>query len=75
MVDGDNIEMADKVISESIRSIIFHLRSGFQSIKNRFKLIRFNDNKRDRVWKPLWDEDVGEMTDILGDTDNWVGFI
>ncbi len=46
-IGDDNVEMANKVIHESIRSITSQSRPGIQSTQSRFKLIRFNDSRRD----------------------------
>ncbi len=46
VVGSDNAEMADKVVYESVRSTTFRSRSGIQSTKSEFKLIKFNDGKR-----------------------------
>ncbi len=46
MVDGDNVEMADKVIYESVYSTTFLSRSEIQLTKSEFKLIRSNDGRK-----------------------------
>ncbi len=45
-VGGDDAEIANKVIYESMRSTTSRSRLGIQSTQSGFKLIRFNDGKR-----------------------------
>ncbi len=75
VVGGDNGEMADKVVHESVRSTTSRSRSRIQSTQNRFKLIRFNDGRIGQAGKPVGDEDaMADVTDIPGNMDNRLPF-
>ena len=65
----DNTEMANKVIHKNVYRSTSQLRSGIQSIRNGFKLIRFNDDRKGQAEEPVGDKDA--ITDIADiDTDN-----
>ncbi len=74
-VGGDDAEMADKVIHESMRSTTSRSRSRIQSTQSEFKLIRFNDGSRGQVGELVEDEDaIADVPDIPGDADNRLPF-
>lgn len=74
-IDGDNVEIADKVIHESVYSTTSQSRSGIQSTQSIFKLIRFNNSKRCQVEELVDNKDsMADVTNILGDTDNYLPF-
>ncbi len=47
MVGSDNTKMVDKVVYKSVHNITSRSRSGIQLTQSRFKLMRFNDGRRD----------------------------
>ncbi len=70
-VGNNDVEMADKVVHESVHSTTSRSRSGIQSTQSGFKLIMFNDGKRDQVGEPVRDKNaMADVADISGDTDN-----
>ncbi len=70
-VGGDNAEMADEVVHESVRSTTSRSKSGIQSTQSGFKLIRFNDGRRSQAGERVGDEDtIADVADIPGNTDN-----
>ncbi len=74
-IGGDNAEMADEVVYESVRSTTSRSRSGNQSTQSGIKLIRFNDGTRGQVGKQVGDKDaMADVADIPGDTDNRLPF-
>ncbi len=74
-VGSDDVEIADKVVYESVHSTTFRSRSGIQSTQSRFKLIRFNDGRRGQAGKPVGDVDaMTDITDIPSDADNQLLF-
>ncbi len=75
VVGGDDAEMADKVVHESVRSTTSRSRSGIQSTQSRFKLIRFNDGRRGQAGKLVGDKDaMADVADIPDDADNQLSF-
>ena len=75
VVSDDNIEMAKKIVYKSVYSITSQSRSGIQSTQSEFKLIRFNDSRRDQVGKPVRDKNaIADVVDILGDVNNCLLF-
>ncbi len=74
-VSGDDAEMADKMVHESVCSTTSRSRSGIQSTQSGFKLIRFNDGRRGQAGEPVRDEDaMADVADIPGDADNRLPF-
>ncbi len=74
-VGGDDAEMADEVVYESVRSITSWSRLGIQSTQSGFKLIRFNDGRRGQAREPVEDEDaMADVADISVDADNQLPF-
>ncbi len=74
-IGGDNTNIADKVVYESMRSTTSWSRSRIQSTKSEFKLIWFNNNKKGQVGEPIIGEDViANIADIPGDVDNRLPF-
>ena len=74
-VSDDDAEMADKLVYESVYSTTFRSRSEIQSTQNRFKLIRFNNGRRDQAGKLVRDKDVMvNVIDILDNTNNCLPF-
>ncbi len=74
-VGGDDAEMADEVVNESVRSITFRSRSGIQSNQSGFKLIQFNDGRRGQGGEPVEDEDaIADVVNKPGDADNRLPF-
>ncbi len=70
-VGGDDAEMADKMVHESVRSTTSWSRSEIQSIQSGLKLIRFNDGRRGQAEELVGDEDaIADITDIPGDANN-----
>ncbi len=74
-VGGNNTEMADEVVHESVRSTTSRSRSGIQSTQSGFKLIKFNNGRRGQTGEPVEDEDaIADVADIPGDADNRLPF-
>ncbi len=70
-VGGDNAEMADEMVHESVRSTTSRSSSGIQSTQSGFKLIRFNDGRRGQAGESVGNKDaMADIADILGDIDN-----
>ncbi len=70
-VSGDDAEMADEVVYESVRSTTSWSRSEIQSTQSRFKLIRFHDSRRGQAGEPIRDKDtMADVANIAGDVDN-----
>ncbi len=69
--DSDDVEMADKVVHESVCSTTSRSRSGIQSTQSGFKLIRFNDDRRGQAGEPVEDKNaMTDVTDIPGNAEN-----
>ena len=74
-VGGNNAEMANKVVNESVRSTTSWSRSRIQSTQSQFKWIWFNDGKRGQVREPVRNKDaMADVEDILNDADNCLLF-
>ncbi len=70
-VGGDDAEMVDEVVHESVHSTTSRSRSGIQSTQSGFKMIRFNDGRRGQVRELVRDKDaIADIVDIPGDADN-----
>ncbi len=75
MVGGNDAEMADEVVYESVRSTTSRSKLGIQLTQSGFKLIRFNDGKRGQVGELVGDKDaMADVADIPGDADNRLPF-
>ncbi len=75
VVVGDDAEMADEVVHESMRSTTSRLRSRIQSTQSGFKLMRFNDGRRGQAGELVGDEDaMADVADIPGNADNRLPF-
>ncbi len=75
VIGGDDAEIADKVVHESVRSTTSRSRSGIQSTQSGFKLIRFNDGRKREAGELVGDEDaMVDVADIPGDVDNRLPF-
>lgn len=72
-VGGNNIEIANKLISKSIYSTIFQLKLGIQLTQSSFKLIRFNDGNRNQTRNHMRSKDItANVADLSSDISNYL---
>ncbi len=75
MVGGDNVEIADKIVYESMRSTFFKSRLGIKSTQNRFQLIRFNKSRKSQRRELVKNKDaIADVVDKLDHMDNHLSF-
>ena len=61
-VSGNDAEMADKIVHESVYNITFWSTSRIELIKSKFKLIKFHDSRKNQVENLV--EDKNAIVDV-----------
>lgn len=71
----NNAKMADKVIYKNVYNTTSQSKSRIQSTHSMFKLIMFNDSKRDQAEKPVEDKNaIANDAYIPTNTKNYLSY-